>query len=235
MKAKNLLIISAHADDHLACAGTVLKLQKKFSFSAFEIVLTNSALGQNFRTASELDVEVVAKTRASELSKASKFLGIKKSFTLNLPDLGLVYSQETMFKVVKVIRELKPLVVFLQNLYDAHPDHKAAFEIGINALKIAAMGVKKESLGSPWRVPLVLCAEGMLPIKSQILVDINDFFDQKMKLFKIYSSQASPKAVLFEKSLAAVRGYHLRKDNSFFAEAFSLQEEFPVLFFENIP
>ncbi len=94
------------------------------------------------------------------------------------------------------------------------------------------MGVKKESLGNPWRVPLVLCAEGMLPIKTQILVDISKFMEKKLKLFKIYESQASPKAVSFEKSLATVRGYHLRKSASFFAEAFSLQEEFPILMFE---
>jgi len=54
----------------------------------------------------------------------------------------------------------------------------------------------------------------------------------KTKLFKIYVSQANSKAVAFEKSLATVRGYHLRKENGKFAESFSLQEEFPILLFE---
>ena len=94
------------------------------------------------------------------------------------------------------------------------------------------MGVKKETLGYPWRVSLVLCAEGMLPIKTQILVDVSKYKDKKIKLFKLYQSQASTKALAFEESLGRVRGYHLRKENFLFAEAFTLQEEFPILLFE---
>lgn len=232
MTDKRLLIISAHADDHVACAGTVFKLQKEFGFAAFEVVLTNSNLGQNFKAKRELSAQTVAKTRATELSRASKFLGIKQSFKLDLPDLGLTYTQNTLFQVVKVVRDVRPTLVFLHNPYDAHPDHQEAYKIGLNAIKIAATGVKKTSLGTPWRVPLVLCAEGMLPIKSQILVDVTKYMDKKIKLFQIYQSQANPKAISFEKGLATVRGYHLRKPNSEFAEAFTLQEEFPVLLFD---
>lgn len=232
MAKKSLLIISAHADDNISCAGTVMKLCQKRGFVPSEIVLTNSQLGQNFKDPKEISVEIVAKTRAKELSVAQKFLGIERSFLLNQPDLGLISTQEIVFSVVKIIRLIKPQVVFLHNPYDAHPDHKAALQIGLSAIKVAAMGVKKHTLGFPHRTPLVLCAEGMLPIKTQILVDISEFIGKKIKLFKLYSSQASPQAINFEKSLAAVRGYHLRKPGSSYAEAFSLQEEFPILFFE---
>lgn len=207
-------------------------MAEKFDFEPSEVVLTNSNLGQNFRSKKELDVKTVAKTRSKELSTASKFLGIKKSFQLNQPDLALRYTRRFVFKVVEIIREVKPQIVFLHNQYDAHPDHKIAYEIGLTAIKVAAMGVKKETLGASWRVPLVLCSEGMLPIKTQILVDITGYMDKKIKLFRLYLSQASPKAIAFEKGLATVRGYHLRKEGSSFAEAFSLQEEFPVILFE---
>lgn len=231
-KQQSLLIISAHADDHISCAGTVFKLQKEKRFDAYEIVLTNSELGQDYKNKKEIDVSVVAKTRARELTKASKFLGIKKSFQLNQPDLNLEYSQSLLFTVVKIIREVKPSVIFLHNEYDAHPDHKAAFQIGLTAIKIAAMGVKKETLGSAFRVPMVLCCEGMLPVKTQILVDVTSYAKKKLDLFRIYDSQANSKAINFEEGLMNVRGYHVRKNDSFSAEAFTLQEEFPVLFFE---
>lgn len=232
MKLKNLLIISAHADDHVAVAGTVFKLQKEFGFAAFEIVFTNSELGQNYKVARQIKPTLVARTRARELARAQKFLGISESTNLNQPDLGLVYNQSLVFAVVKVIRKVRPQVLFLLNQYDAHPDHKEAVKIGLEAVKVAAMGVLKESLGKPFRTPLVLCGEGMLPIKTQILVDITKYKDKKDKLFKIYSSQASPKATNFETGLATVRGYHLRKKDGLFAEAFTLQEEYPVLLFE---
>ncbi len=232
MNKKNLLIISAHADDHISAAGTVFKLQKEFGFNAYEAVMTNSELGQNFKVNSEIDKKEVAKTRSIELTKASNFLGIKKSFIFNESDLALIYSQSLVFGVVKIIREVRPEIIFLHNPYDAHPDHIASYKIGINAIKVAAMGVKKETLGKPFRVPMVLCAEGMLPIKTQILVDITKYMKRKTKLFQIYESQANSKAVNFEEGLATVRGYHLRKIDGTHAEAFTLQEEFPILFFE---
>lgn len=232
MENKRLLIISAHADDHISCAGTVFKLQTEFGFKAFELVFTNSSLGQNFRVTKEIDPKQVTKTRSKELGKAQKFLGIVKSFNLNMPDLDLKYSQEIVFSVVKVIREVRPQIIFIHNPYDAHPDHKASYEISLTAIKVAAMGVLKETLGPSFRVPQVLCAEGMLPIKSQILVDITSYKKRRDKLFRFYVSQANSKAVSFEGGLAAVRGYHLRKVDGLFAEAFTLQEEFPILFFE---
>src|SRR3989344_3344851 len=199
LKNKNLLIISAHADYHIACAGTVFKLEKESGFNSYELIFTNSELGQDYKAKTEIDPKTVLKTRAKELNKASKFLGIKRSFSLNQSDLGLTYSKDLVFETVKIIRKLEPEIVFLHNQYDAHPDHNEAFKIGLTAIKIAAMGIKKETLA---------------------------------KLFKIYKSQASSKAIIFEKGLAQIRGYHLRKENSLFAEAFSLQEEFPIILFE---
>lgn len=229
---KNLLIISAHADDHLACAGTVFKLQEEFGYQAFEVVLTDSSLGQDFKIKRELSPQVVAQTRKKELSEASRFLGVKKTFQFNQPDLGLCYQQALVFELIKIIREVRPQIAFLLHPEDAHPDHQVAYKLGLDALKIAATGVKKESLGTPWRTNLVLLAEGMVPVKAQILVDIRNYLEKKIKLFKIYASQASPRAVSFAQSLAVVRGYHLRKENSLAAEAFCLQEEFPVVLFE---
>lgn len=159
-------------------------------------------------------------------------MGIKKTFQLNNPDLGLEYSQSLMFELVRIIREVKPSIVFLMNNYDAHPDHKVAYKLGVDAIKTSATGVKKISLGKPFRVKLVLCCEGMLPIKTQILVDITKYLSKKLRLFSIYQSQASPKALEFEKSLSTVRGYHLRKDKGKYAEAFSLQEVFPIILFD---
>jgi LmbE family N-acetylglucosaminyl deacetylase len=231
MNTKNILIISAHADDHVACAGTVFKLRKERGFVPYEIVLTDSSLGQDFKARNEIARENVARMRKKELSKASRFLGIQESFQLGQPDLGLVYSPEVMFEIVRVIRKVQPQIVFTHNAYDAHPDHLAAHELSIHALKIAAMGVQKETLGAPYRTPLVLCAEGMLPIQSCLLVDVTKYMHKKQKLFALYESQASSKAMDFEQGLAHVRGYHVRTPLAQYAEAFDIQNQFPSLIF----
>jgi LmbE family N-acetylglucosaminyl deacetylase len=233
-KTQNILIISAHADDHVTCAGTCFKLQEEQNAQVYEIVLTDSSLGQDFKEKSELSTEVVSKTRSKELSKAAQKLGLKNLYTFHEDDMGLTYSREIALHVASVIREVRPSILFIHNDYDAHPDHLAAHRISVHAVKMAAMGIQKETLGAPWRTPLVLCCEGMLPIKSQILVNITPYMKKKRELFEIYASQATPQAISFETSLAQVRGYHLRLKDQLYAEAFTLQEEFPILLFEDL-
>lgn len=228
--SKKLLIISAHADDSLSCAGTVFKLINEFGYSAFELVLTNSSQGQG--KSSLKDPNQIAKIRQSELLTANKFLGISKTFNLDQPDLGLTYSQQNVFKIVKIIRQLKPNIVFIHNDYDAHPDHLVAHQLSVSALRLAATNLQSDLLGPSHRTCQILCCEGMLTIKPQILVDITKYFAKKTQLFKLFVSQASPKAIGFEKSLSIVRGYHLRTQGSK-AEGFSLQTIFPSLLFQS--
>lgn len=232
MNNKKLLIISCHADDHLSCAGTVFKLQEDRGFTPFEVVMTDSSRGQDKRVKKQANRKSVALTRLKELSEASKFLGIKKTFMLNQTDLELRNTPEVVFEVVKVIREVKPLIVFINGEFDAHPDHRTAFRIGLDALKIAAMNVDVKKLGEPFRVPEILCVEQMLPDRVQVLVDITKFVDKKEQLLSIYTSQMSPKSLNFERGMLAVRGYQLRKSDGLSAEAFTLQNEFPILAFE---
>lgn len=229
---KNILIISAHADDHIVCAGTVFKLLDR-GYQAYEVVLTDSSLGQNNRVPEQIDADTVRKIRAKELSVASKFLGISKTFQLNEGDLSLSYSQKIMFEVVKIIRKVKPEIVFLMSADDMHPDHQVANKIGLNACKIAATGVLKESLGKQHRAKLLLCSDGMIPQKSQLLVDVTDYANKKAKLFSLYTTQASQNILNYDAALGIVRGYQLRNGGNI-AEAFSLADGFPSVLFESI-
>lgn len=230
---KNILIISSHADDHISCAGTVFKLQEERGLIPFEAVLTDSSRGQDFRSQRSQNKLKVSLMRLKELSAASKFLGIRQTFLLGQTDLNLTYSTRLVFGVAKIIRQVKPQIIFINTEFDAHPDHRTAFRIGLDAVKVAAMGVERQKLGEPFRVPMVLCVEQMLPDKIQILVDVTRYQDKKEQLLKIYASQMSPKALAFEQGLGAVRGYHLKKTAGAVAEGFSLQNEFPVLALED--
>ena len=221
----NILIISAHADDHIACAGTVFKLIQK-GFTPFEIVLTNSGEGRDVNGVQKDTL----KTRSIELSKASKFLGIKETFMLDQEDLGLSYSKEVMFKVVQIIRRIKPKIGIIMNSFDWHPDHREVSKIGVEAFKWAGSGVRPE-LGEFHKTPIVLCAEGMVPIKADVLVDITEFAEKKMDLWKIYVSQATNQNTVFERALMQVRGKQLRNGKQSMCEAFSIDPQAPIEMF----
>jgi N-acetylglucosamine malate deacetylase 1 len=228
-KSKKVLVISAHADDHIASAGTLFKLSDE-GYELNEVVLTTSGEGLDYRKQSkDYDVE---KLRDTELSAASKYLGIMKTYRFNEEDLGLKYSKELVFKVVPIIRNLKPDVGIIMHSFDWHPDHRETFKIGSEAFKWAATGVQPE-LGDQWRCPVVLCTEGMLPVQPNILVDVTEYVEKKNKLWKIYESQARPQALNFEESMMSVRGYHLRRPGSIMAEGFSTDPTSPVILFDN--
>ncbi len=223
-----LVIISAHADDHIACAGTAMKLQAQ-GYTIFEIILTASNEGRDFRMPTE--TYDIAKLRQTEFSAASKFLGTKQVFQLQQPDLGLTYSKELMLDIAGLIRQIKPTVGLMHNSFDWHPDHRAANQLASEAFKWAASGVQPER-GAAWRTPIVLACEGMLPIQPNILVDVTEFVARKMELYRIYESQAQPKALNFEEGLMGVRGYHLRRPGSMMAEAFATDPTSPIVLFD---
>lgn len=227
---KSVLLISAHADDHIACAGTLFKLKDQ-GYDLYEAVLTGSGEGKDYRDLKgKYDVKAL---RTEELTKASQFLGIKKTYMLDQEDLGLTYSKELVFKIVPIIREVKPTVGIIMDSFDWHPDHRETFKIGSEGFKWAATGVKPES-GDHWRTPIVLTVEGMLPIKPNVLVDVTDYVEQKMNLWKLYVSQARPQAINFQESMMCVRGYHLRRPGSLMAEAFCTDPTSPAILFDTV-
>lgn len=228
MPKKNILLITAHADDHIIAAGTVFKLQDQ-GHEVYELILTSSNEGRDYRNPEgRYDV---ASLRDSEFSEASKFLGTKQVWRFEQDDLDLKYSKDLVFKAVKVIREVQPEVGIIMARYDWHPDHQAAYDIGAMAFKMAATGIKPE-LGDHHRTPIVLAAEGMLPIQPNIFVDITDYYQKKAELFSIYESQASSKALGFTEGLAKVRGYHVRRVGSMMAEAFTTDPTSPIILFD---
>lgn len=230
---KTVLIVSAHADDHTISAGSVFKMQAK-GYDAYEVLLTDSREGNDRRNGKLLtDQKEVVRLRVDEFDQASKFLNLKQKFIIGEPDLDLQFSKELMLRVVKVIREVKPSVIFTMNPLDYHKDHIAASHITEEASFWAATGIRPE-LGEPHRTNIVMYGEGMLPIVPDVLVDITEFQEKKLELFKIYASQANSKAVHFTDALARVRGYHIRKQNEEFAEAFTLNKKFPSLLLEEL-
>lgn len=221
-----ILLLSAHADDHLRSAGTVFKLGYEKGAVPFEVVMTDSSLGGNFRSSGETR-EAVAKMRAAELSEASRYLGVQETWVLEEPDYGLMYRQDLVFGVAKIIRKVKPDLVIMPHNYDSHPDHKATKHIGVEAIRAASMGILVDQLGEPHRVPEIVQVEMMQPDRVDLIVDVTEQLPQIQRLFEIYDSQMSPRLRRYLEGMLAVRAYTLEDEQALAAEAFILTNEFP--------
>src|SRR3989338_7614431 len=114
-KPLSVLVISAHPDDEIACAGTLFKLKSKGA-SLYEVILTDASEGRDRR--SNKTSQSTVSLRKQEMKAVAKFLGLKKLFWLGQEDLNLKYSKPLMLKLVKIIRLVKPTIVFLMNQED---------------------------------------------------------------------------------------------------------------------
>jgi LmbE family N-acetylglucosaminyl deacetylase len=226
--SNTILGITAHADDHIMFAGTVMKLQDE-GYTYNEAVLTKSEEGADYRNSNQSS-NVIQEMRMNEFNKASELLKTENVYTLNQEDQNLTYSKELMHSLVKIIREVKPAIGISMNKIDVHPDHISCGHLATEAFRWAAKNFKPE-LGNPHRTPIVLFAEGTTPADVSFLVDITQYMEKKEKLFKLYDSQASSKDLELMKSFATLRGYHLRTPDGKYAEGFSVtQNILPILF-----
>lgn len=224
---RRILILSAHADDHLRSAGTVFKLGFEKNAIPYEIVMTDSSLGGDYRIGLPAGRDEVAEMRCAELTAASKYLGVRKTWQMGEPDYGLMYRQDLVFGVARIIREVRPELVIMPHNYDSHPDHKATNNIGVEAIRAASMNILADKLGLPYRVPEIVQTEMMQPDRVDIIVDVTEQLPQIEKLFQIYESQMSPRLERYLRSMLQVRAYTLEDEQALAAEAFILTDEFP--------
>ena len=189
----NILAIGPHPDDiEFGCGGTLLKYVAA-GHKVFLFVLTDGCFGGDPRT------------RKEEQEKASKFLKASGLYWGEYADTELVSSgdRELIKKLEKVIREVKPDVVFLNYPEDTHQDHRAAAAAGISATRYI-----KEVLF--YEVPTTRHFE------PEIFVDIRTVLKKKLQLIGVHASQVNRTRVenlsILEsvQSCANFRGYQGR-------------------------
>jgi LmbE family N-acetylglucosaminyl deacetylase len=229
---KKILIFTAHPDDHLTCAGTLMFFKSR-DFEIKEIVATGGEMGPWWINKKEqkknFSKEELKEKRKNEIKKASALIGISETIFLGMKDSQVTRDFEVIEKIIEIIRKERPLIVFLPNKKDYHCDHREFSKIVLEAIEKASWNYLLEK-GKPWRVPIVLMWEGFYLERADIVFDVSDFSQKKKKLIKIYSSQINPKEEKLLESMNYYRAFSLRKEKSFLAEAFEIPENFPLDF-----
>lgn len=221
-----ILLISAHPDDETSCLGTLLKLKAK-KWQIYQVVLTDAGEGLDKKVTKTQSYAEVAEKRQQEMSIVGKALGMDQIFFMTEEDLNLRYTKELMLKLAKIIRAVKPSRVILMNRHDYHPDHKAAYRLGIAAVRWAASGIRPD-FGKPHRVSTTLQMGGMIITRPDFIEDVTSVVDKKIELLKLHGSQASTKMIKFEEASMIYFGYHMRTDGEY-GEPFEYCPDFPSI------
>lgn len=179
----DILAFGAHPDDvELACSGTLIN----------QIMLGN-AVGIVDLTTGDLGTRGTGEIRLQEAAKSAKILGVKVRENLSFADGFFSNDKEHQLEVIKVIRKYKPEIVFLNAIYDRHPDHgrgsllvsESCFYSGLRKIETELDGQKQEA----WRPKAVYHYIQFKNIEPDFVVDISGSMDQKMESIKAYASQ----------------------------------------------
>jgi N-acetylglucosamine malate deacetylase 1 len=185
MKIKSVLAIGAHPDDiEQLCGGTLVKYRRAGAKIAFCFAADGSA-GHD-----RIPPEKLAAIRKKEAKKAADIAGASFHW-LGLPDALLFTVKDIEFKVIDVIRQTKPDVIFTHNPDDFHPDHRIVSAASFNGALLSSLSNIKTEFPALKATPFVYYLDmwlGRLFLPTEF-VDITDVFPEKIKMLKAHKSQ----------------------------------------------
>jgi N-acetylglucosamine malate deacetylase 1 len=173
------LFFAAHPDDaELCCGGTIAKLNASGKETGI-IDLTRGELGTRGSVA----------LRKKEAANAAKVLGISLRKNLLIPDGRIENTFSNRLKVIKVIRQYRPDIIFFPHYYDRHPDHFQTHELVKESAFYAGLVKIKTGNLAPYRPHRNFYYMQTYAFEPTLIVDISDTFYRKLRGISCYSSQ----------------------------------------------
>lgn len=220
----NIVSIMAHADDEMRCLGTMLKCRARGDKLTFVTVADGSV---GFAHQPEISREDAAAVRASEMENLAKAVDAQ-FITLGERDGFLYDTEEVRAKMIRVIRQTNPDVIFTHFHYDYNNDHTAVFSM-VRHCSMLASYPREMGFGKPLaRHPAIYMIEphGLVTFPVSVVVDITDFAEEKLRLLKTsHHSQESGMQKAhgrgFEKLVGITDSYWGQKSGCGFAEVFA--------------
>ena len=180
----DILAIGVHPDDvELGCSGTLIN----------EIKLGKKA-GIVDLTQGELGTRGTIETRYNEAAQAAMLMGVHVRENLKMRDGFFKNDEENQLKLIAAIRKYKPSIVIGNVLHDRHPDHGRAGQMIADCCFLAGLAkieTKDENgnVQEKWRPSYVLHYIQDWYHEPDLLIDISDVFEQRMKAVDAYSTQ----------------------------------------------
>jgi LmbE family N-acetylglucosaminyl deacetylase len=182
----NVLAIGCHPDDlEIACAGTLAKYVKE-GHKVFMCHVANGNMGHVIIKPDELRV-----IRAKEAERAAEIIGAE-SISIDVGDLEVnAHNEDTLLKIVDVIRYAQPDLIITHNPDDYMQDHMQVSKLVFNASFISSIPHKKTTHGAYGNiVPIyymdTLAGINFLPTEY---VDISETIELKLEALNCHESQ----------------------------------------------
>jgi LmbE family N-acetylglucosaminyl deacetylase len=191
MKNKTALAVGAHPDDvEIFGAGTLALLRDK----GWRIVIASMTAGDVGSVT--LTRDEISAVRKRESKNAAKLLNADY-FCMNNEDIFLHYDRPTLLKAIKLIREVKPGIVFTMSPQDYMIDHEITSQIVRTACFSAGINlIKTDEINSFDQIPHLYYYDPMEckdifgnRIIASLVVDITSVMMLKEDMLKCHESQ----------------------------------------------
>jgi bacillithiol biosynthesis deacetylase BshB1 len=180
----DILAIGVHPDDvELGCSGTLINEVKSGKIVGI-VDLTQGELGTRG------DVE----SRYRESAEAARIIGASIRENLKMRDGFFRNDEEHQLQLIRIIRKYQPEIVIGNILSDRHPDHgraghlinTACFLAGLSKIETRDEGGNNQA---KWRPRYFLQYMQDWYHEPDLLIDISDVFEQRMKSIEAYTTQ----------------------------------------------
>jgi bacillithiol biosynthesis deacetylase BshB1 len=187
-RSLHILAFGAHPDDvEIGMGGTIAKYARK----GYKIGICDLTLA-------ELSSNGTVELRQQEAKEAAHILGVTERVNLRLPDRSLLKNEAYIHKIVSVIREYRPSLVFAPYWVDRHPDHGNCASLVEEAVFSAAIRRYEDERNLPaHRVKSLYFYMINGFHQPSFLIDISDTIELKLASLRAYKSQ-------FEKTAGSV-------------------------------
>ncbi len=174
----DILAFGAHPDDvEFSASGTICKA-----------IASDKKVGIVDLTRGELGTRGSAEIRDQESAKASQTMGIHIRENLGFRDGFFKNDEEHQLAVIKMIRMYQPDIILTNSDDGRHPDH-ARGEILVRHAAFLSGLAKIETGQERWRPQSIFQYIHGQHVTPDFVVDITDFYDQKIQAIKDYKSQ----------------------------------------------
>lgn len=182
---KTVLAIGAHPDDiEIGCGGTLAILKNQGCELIYLIVTSGEEGGLS------MPKKDLADLREGEAKRAAQILGASQVLFLREPDGFTTFSKICKIRIISLIRDIRPQIVFTHSSSDHFPDHRVVHQLTMNAISLAAGRWYSEAGASPFQVGDVYGYEVWNPIPNyQLALDISSTLATKVEALQAHRSQ----------------------------------------------
>jgi bacillithiol biosynthesis deacetylase BshB1 len=180
----DILAIGVHPDDvELGCSGTLINEIKR-----------GKKVGIVDLTQGELGTRGNVESRYKESAKAAEVIGVSVRENLKMRDGFFRNDEAHQIQLIETIRKYQPEIIIGNILSDRHPDHGRAGHLISDACFLSGLAKieSKDKTGhiqEKWRPKYFLQYMQDWYHEPDLLIDISDVFEQRMKAIEAYTTQ----------------------------------------------